>query len=53
VVTAATVGIAAGQSVGGVVVEVVGPPASILTGALAGLALAGVLWLRRATLTRP
>lgn len=50
VVTAATVGIAAGQSVGGVAVEVVGPPASILTGALAGLVLAGVLWLRRATL---
>jgi predicted MFS family arabinose efflux permease len=50
VVTAATVGIAAGQSVGGVAVEAIGPPAPMLLGGLAGAVLAGVVWLRRATL---
>jgi MFS family permease len=50
VVTAATLGIAAGQSSAGIVVEAFGPPASFLSGAGAGVVLAVVLWLRRATL---
>jgi MFS family permease len=50
VITAATFGIATGQSSAGIVVEAFGPPAAFLAGGLAGVALAGVLWLRRATL---
>lgn len=50
VITAATVGIAAGQSVGGVVVEVVGPHAAFLVGGIGGTVVAVVLWLRRGTL---
>jgi MFS family permease len=50
VITAATLGIAAGQSSAGFVVETFGPPAAFLSGALAGVAAAAVLWLRRATL---
>jgi MFS family permease len=50
VITAATLGIAAGQSVAGVVVEEAGPPAAFLAGGVAGGVLALVLWLRRGTL---
>jgi MFS family permease len=50
VITAATLGLAIGQSVAGVVVEAAGPPAAFLAGGLAGLLLAGVLWARRRTL---
>jgi MFS family permease len=50
VITATTFGIAAGQSSAGIVVEAFGPPAAFLAGGLAGVALAGVLWARRATL---
>jgi MFS family permease len=50
VITAATIGIAAGQSVAGVVVEEAGPPAAFLAGGVAGAVLAVVLWLRRGTL---
>jgi MFS family permease len=50
VITAATIGIAAGQSVAGAVVEEAGPPAAFLTGGVAGGVLAVVLWLRRDTL---
>jgi MFS family permease len=50
VITAATFGIATGQSSAGIVVEAFGPPAAFLAGGLAGVALAGVLWVRRATL---
>ena len=50
VVTAATLGIATGQSSAGFVVETFGPPAAFLSGGLAGVVLAAVLWLRRATL---
>lgn len=50
VITAATLGIAAGQAGAGIVVEVFGPAASFLAGGAAGLVLALVLWLRRATL---
>ncbi len=49
-VTAATLGIATGQSSAGFVVETFGPPAAFLSGGLAGVVLAAVLWLRRATL---
>jgi MFS family permease len=50
VITAATLGIATGQSSAGFVVETFGPPAAFLSGGLAGVVLAAVLWLRRATL---
>ncbi|WP_308259240.1 MFS transporter [Pseudonocardia sp. H11422] len=50
VVTAATLGLAAGQSIAGVVVEAAGPPAAFVAGGAAGLVLAGVLWVRRRTL---
>lgn len=50
VITAATLGIAAGSSIAGIAVEQAGPPAAFLAGGVAGAALAGVLWLRRATL---
>jgi len=50
VVTAATLGIATGQSTAGFVVEAFGPPAAFLSGGLWGAVLAAVLWLRRATL---
>jgi hypothetical protein len=50
VITAATLGIATGQSSAGFVVEAFGPPAAFIAGGLAGVVLAAVLWLRRATL---
>ena len=50
VITAATLGLAIGQSVAGIVVEAAGPPAAFLAGGLAGVLLAGVLWARRRTL---
>ncbi|MEJ3655662.1 MFS transporter [Actinomycetes bacterium KLBMP 9759] len=50
VVTAATLGLAAGQSVGGIAVEASGPPAAFLVGAAAGIVLAATLWFRRRTL---
>jgi MFS family permease len=52
VITAATFGIATGQSGAGIVVETFGPPAAFLFGGLAGVLLAAVMWLRRATLVR-
>ena len=50
VVTAATLGLAAGQSVAGLVVEAAGPASAFLAGGVAGAALAAVLWARRGTL---
>jgi MFS family permease len=50
VITAATLGIATGQSSAGIVVEAFGPPAAFVSGGIAGVVLATVLWLRRATL---
>jgi predicted MFS family arabinose efflux permease len=50
VITAATLGLAGGQSAAGVVVEAVGPPAAFLVGAVAGVVVAAVLWGRRRTL---
>jgi MFS family permease len=49
-ITAATLGIATGQSSAGIVVETFGPPAAFLFGGMAGVVLAAVMWLRRATL---
>lgn len=49
VITAVTLGSAIGQSVSGQLVELSGPPAGFAAAAVAGLALAGVLWLRRGT----
>lgn len=49
-VTAITLGLAVGQSVAGWAVESVGPAAAFAASGLAGVGLAGVLWLRRATL---
>ncbi|HET6259059.1 MAG TPA: MFS transporter [Pseudonocardia sp.] len=50
VVTAAALGLAAGQSVAGIVIEAAGPPAAFLASGSAGVVLAVVLWLRRGTL---
>lgn len=50
VVTAATLGLAAGQSVAGVVVEISGPSGAFLAGGIAGAVVAAVLWARRRTL---
>jgi MFS family permease len=50
VITAATLGIATGQSSAGFVVETFGPPAAFLSGGLAGLVVAAVMWFRRTTL---
>jgi MFS family permease len=50
VITAATLCIATGQSSAGIVVETFGPHAAFVSGGAAGLLLAMVLWLRRATL---
>jgi predicted MFS family arabinose efflux permease len=52
VVTAATLGLAAGQSVAGLVVEAAGPASAFLAGGVAGAVLAGVLWARRRTLVQ-
>jgi MFS family permease len=53
VITAAILGLAAGQSVAGMVVEAIEPAAAFLVGGAAGVVLAGVLWLRRKTLLAP
>jgi hypothetical protein len=50
VITAITLGVAVGQSVGGWAVEAAGAPAAFLAGGLAGVVLAVVLWMRRGTL---
>jgi hypothetical protein len=50
VVTAAVLGISAGQVMAGVAVDLAGPPSAFLVGGLAGTAVAAVLWARRATL---
>lgn len=50
VVTAATLGLAVGQSGAGIVVEAAGPPAAFLLGGAAGAVVAVVLWARRGSL---
>lgn len=51
VVTAVTLGLSAGQSAAGIVVEAAGPPVAFLVGGGAGLVVAAVLWWRRSTLS--
>lgn len=53
VITAVTLGLAAGQSASGVIVELIGPPAAFLAAGGAGALLAIVVWWRRATLLPP
>jgi hypothetical protein len=53
VVTAATLGIALGQSVAGVAVEASGPASAFVAGGLGGLVVATVLWFRRRTVRTP
>jgi predicted MFS family arabinose efflux permease len=50
VITAATLGIAAGSSIAGVAVEQAGPPAAFLAGGVAAAAVAVLLWARRTSL---
>jgi MFS family permease len=50
VVTAATLGISAGQSSAGLVVDLAGPPYAFLLGGAAGLVVTAILWVRRGTL---
>jgi hypothetical protein len=49
VLTAVTLGLAAGQSVSGYVVEHAGPGAAFLAASVAGLLLAAAVWLLRST----
>jgi MFS family permease len=51
VVTAVTLGLAAGQSISGYLVEHVGVPASFLASSVAGLLIAALVWVRRDTVT--
>jgi predicted MFS family arabinose efflux permease len=53
VLTAVTLGLAAGQSVSGYLVEHGGPGASFLAASGAALAVAAVLWFLRHTVTGP
>jgi MFS family permease len=50
VITAITLGVAAGQSGAGWAVETAGAPAAFLACGVAGMVLAAILWLRRDTL---
>ncbi|MCA1226199.1 MFS transporter [Saccharopolyspora sp. 6M] len=50
VVTAVTLGAAAGQSISGRIVESAGPPAAFLLAGVVGVVLAAGLWVRRGTL---
>jgi MFS family permease len=52
VVTAATLGLAVGQSSAGIAVQTFGPSGAFLAGGVAGVVVAGVLWLRRGSYTR-
>ncbi|RJQ74111.1 MFS transporter [Pseudonocardiaceae bacterium YIM PH 21723] len=53
VVTSVTLGLAAGNSLGGQLVELSGTRSAFLAGALAALLVSGVLYLRRHTLQEP
>ncbi|MEV4599342.1 MFS transporter [Amycolatopsis sp. NPDC049253] len=53
VLTSVTLGLAAGQSVSGYLVEHSGPSASFLAAGVAGVALAIVVWLMRGTVRTP
>lgn len=50
VITAVTMGLSAGQSTAGIVVQAAGPPVAFLVGGTAGLVVAALLWWRRGTL---
>lgn len=50
IITAVTLGAAIGQSVSGQIVELSGPRPAFLAASAVGIAIAAVLWLRRATL---
>jgi len=50
VITAITLGLAAGQSMSGVLVESSGPSTAFLASAASGLVMAAVVWARRSTL---
>lgn len=50
VITAATLGIAAGSSIAGVAVEQAGPPAAFLAGGVTAAVVAVLLWVRRTSL---
>jgi MFS family permease len=50
VITAATLGIAAGSSIAGVAVEQAGPPAAFLAGGVAAAVVAVLLWVLRSSL---
>jgi MFS family permease len=50
VITAITLGVAAGQSTTGWLVEQAGPSAAFLAGGVAGVLVAVVLWVRRGSL---
>lgn len=53
VITAVTLGAAAGQSLSGQLVEWSGPSAAFLTAGVFGVVLAAWLWVRRSTLSTP
>ncbi|MCK2237647.1 MULTISPECIES: MFS transporter [unclassified Crossiella] len=49
VITSVTLGLAAGQSVSGQLIELSGPPLAFAAATVAGLLIAGGVWLRRRT----
>jgi hypothetical protein len=51
VITAAGVGLAAGQSAAGIAVEGAGPASAFVVGGAAGLVVSALLWVRRRSLT--
>ncbi|MBB4687711.1 MFS transporter [Amycolatopsis jiangsuensis] len=53
VLTAVTLGLSAGQSVSGYLVEHSGPGAAFLAAGVAGVALAAIVWLLRGTVRAP
>jgi MFS family permease len=50
VITAVTLGLAAGQSASGAIVEATGPAAAFLASSTCGVLLAALVWIRRSTL---
>lgn len=50
VVTAATLGLSSGQSAAGAAVQAFGPHAAFVVGAVGGVAVAALLWVRRSSL---
>jgi MFS family permease len=53
VITAATLGLSAGQSAAGILVDVSGPAGAFLAGGMAGIVVAAIVWTRRGSFNAP